>query len=128
MNTISGTHNNLTSSLIDHNRQSATTLNGEKSNIKAAQLEPFSGEKARLVNDWLAAVKHYLMLRGVEETKWVAYAVTILTSTALSWWNSVELSNPEKSILDYSWSEFVNLVRERFVPVDSFILVAFKTY
>jgi len=62
-----------------------------------------------VVNDWLAAVKRYLILSGAKETKWVAYAVTMLTSTALSWWNS--LCNPEKSILDYSWSEFVNLVR-----------------
>jgi len=61
MNTISGTHNNSTSSLIDHNHQSTTTLNIEKSSIKAAQPEPFSGEKARLVNDWFAAVKRYLM-------------------------------------------------------------------
>jgi len=91
----------------------------DSSGRKAAQPELFSGEKARLVNDWLAAVKRYLMLSGVEETKWIAYAVTMLTSTALSWWNSVELSNSEKSILDYGWSEFVDLVRERFVPVSS---------
>jgi len=36
MHTTSGIHNNSTSSLIDHNCQSATTLNIEKSNIKAA--------------------------------------------------------------------------------------------
>lgn len=117
MNTSSATNNSSTSFLINHVRSG--TLNVEKPNIKAAQPEPFSGEKARLVNDWLAAVKRYLMLSGAEETKWVAYAVTMLTSTALSWWNSVELSNSEKSILDYRWSEFVDLVRERFVPVDS---------
>src|SRR4051812_20021377 len=43
----------------------------------------------------------------------------MFTSTALNWWNSVEFSNPEKSILDYSWREFVDLIRERFIPVDS---------
>ena len=118
VNTSSQINNNSTSSPVVNNQPTAT-LNVEKPNIKAAQPEPFSGEKVRLVNDWLAAVKRYLMLSGAEETKWVAYAVTMLTSTALSWWNSVELSNPEKSILDYSWGEFVNLVRERFVPIDS---------
>ena len=99
--------------------QPTAMVNPENPRIKATQPEPFSGEKARLVNDWLAAVKRYLMLSGVERTKWVAYAVTMLTSTALSWWNSVELSNSEKSILDYNWSEFIDLIRERFVPVDS---------
>ena len=84
MNTSSATNNNSTSS-VDYNRQPTVTHNVEKSNIKAAQPEPFSGEKVRLVNDWLAAVKRYLMLSGAEETKWVAYAVTMLTSTALSW-------------------------------------------
>jgi hypothetical protein len=112
-------NNNTTSSPVFHNHQPTATLNVEKSNIKATQPESFSGEKTRLVNDWLAAVKRYLMLSGAEETKWVAYAVTMFTSTALNWWNSVEFSNPEKSILDYSWREFVELVRERFVPVDS---------
>lgn len=119
VNTGSQINYNPTSSPVVNNHQPIATLNVEKPNIKAAQPEPFSGEKNRLVNDWLAAVKRYLMLSGAEETKWVAYAVTMLTSTALSWWNSVELSNPEKSILDYSWGEFVDLVRERFVPVDS---------
>lgn len=119
VNTGSQINYNPTSSPAVNNHQPIATLNVEKPNIKAAQPEPFSGEKNRLVNDWLAAVKRYLMLSGAEETKWVAYAVTMLTSTALSWWNSVELSNPEKSILDYSWGEFVDLVRERFVPVDS---------
>lgn len=119
MNTSSQINNNPTSSPVVHNHQPTVTLSVDKPNIKAAQPEPFSGEKARLVNDWLAAVKRYLVLSGVEETKWVAYAVTMLTSTALSWWNSVELSNPEKSIREYGWSEFVDLVRERFVPVDS---------
>ena len=119
MTTSSQINNNSTSSPVIHNHQPTATLNVEKSNIKATQPEPFSGEKTRLVNDWLAAVKRYLMLSGAEETKWVAYAVTMLTSTALNWWNSVEFSNPEKSILDYSWREFVDLVRERFVPVDS---------
>ncbi len=110
---------NLLSSSESRNPQPTATLNLEKPNIKLAQPEPFSGEKVRLINDWLAAVRRYLMLSGVEETKWVAYTTTMLTSTALSWWNSVELSNPGKSIRDYSWIEFVNLVRERFVPVDS---------
>jgi hypothetical protein len=119
MTTNSQINNNSTSSPVIHNHQPTATLNVEKSNIKATQPEPFSGEKTRLVNDWLAAVKRYLMLSGAEETKWVAYAVTMFTSTALNWWNSVEFSNPEKSILDYSWGEFVDLVRERFVPVDS---------
>lgn len=119
VNTSSQINNNSTSSPVVHNHQPTSNLNVEKPNIKAAQPEPFSGEKTRLVNDWLAAVKRYMMLSGADETKWVAYAVTMLTSTALSWWNSVELSNPEKSILNYSWSEFVDLVRERFVPVDS---------
>ena len=90
-----------------------------KHNVKASSPESFSGEKVRMVNDWLAAVKRYLSLSGVEETKWVAYAVTMLTSTALNWWNSVESSTPDKSIMEYQWSEFVHLVRERFVPVDS---------
>ncbi len=110
---------NLLSSSESHHLQPTATLNLEKPNIKLAQPEPFTGEKVRLINDWLAAVRRYLMLSGAEETKWVAYATTMLTSTALSWWNSVELSNPGKSIRDYSWIEFVNLVRERFVPVDS---------
>jgi hypothetical protein len=60
-----------------------------------------------------------LRLCGAEEKKWVAYAVTMLTSTALSWWNSIEASNPDKSTLDYRWDEFIELVRERFVPADS---------
>ena len=71
------------------------------------------------MGDWLAAVRRYLSLSGVEEKKWVAYAVTMLTSTALSWWNSVEASNPDRSMLDYKWDEFIELVRERFVPADS---------
>jgi hypothetical protein len=119
VHTNSQTNNNSKSPLVVHNSQLTATPNAEKPNIKATQPEPFSGEKSRLVSDWLAAVKRYLVLSGAEETKWVAYAATMLTSTALSWWNSVESSNPEKSILDYGWSEFVDLVRERFVPVDS---------
>ena len=91
----------------------------QRPSIKVSQPESFNGEKIRLVGDWLAAVKRYLSLSGVEETRWVAYAVTMLTSTALSWWNSVELSNPSKSTLDYTWDEFVELMRERFVPADS---------
>ncbi len=119
MNTSSQINNHPTSSPVFLNHQPITTPNVEKPNIKATQPEPFSGEKTRIVNDWLAAVKRYMVLSGVEENKWVAYAVTMFTSTALSWWNSIELSNSEKSILDYSWAEFVDLVRERFVPVDS---------
>jgi len=119
MNTSSQINNHPTSSPVFHNHQPIATSKVEKPNIKATQPEPFSGEKTRIVNDWLAAVKRYMVLSGVEENKWVAYAVTMFTSTALSWWNSIELSNSEKSILDYSWTEFVDLVRERFVPVDS---------
>src|SRR4051812_25670040 len=119
MNTNSQINNNPTSSPVTHNHQPTAILNVEKPNIKATQPEPFTGEKIRLANDWLAAVKRYLMLSRAEETKWVAYAVTMLTYTVLNWWNSVEFSNPEKLILDYSWGEFVDLVRERFVAVDS---------
>jgi len=110
--------NHSSSSNLFHNQPTAF-VNPEKPKIKAAQPELFSGERARLVNDWVAAVRRYLVLSGVEESKWVAYATTMLTSTALSWWNSVESSNPDKSILEYSWNEFVDLVRERFVPVNN---------
>ena len=119
---VYGQHNNNTvATTINLSQQpsTATTLTVQRPNIKASPPESFSGEKARLVGDWLAAVKRYLMLSGVEETKWVAYAVTMLTSTALSWWNSIESFNPNKSTLDYRWEEFIGLVRERFVPVDS---------
>ena len=112
--------NNTVSTPTVLTRQPSTTATSvQRSNIKASPPESFSGEKVRLVGDWLAAVKRYLSLYGVEETKWVAYAVTMLTSIALSWWNSVEVSSPNKSTLDYSWSEFVELMRERFVPADS---------
>ena len=119
MNTSSQINYNPMSSPVVHNHQPTTAPNVDKPNIKATQPESFSGEKTRLVNDWLAAVKRYMIISGADKTKWVAYAVTMLTSTALNWWNSVELSNQEKSILDYNWEEFVDLVRERFVPVDS---------
>lgn len=117
-NANSQVNHNSTSSALFHSQPTSIT-NLEKPKIKAAQPEPFSGERARLVNDWLAAVKRYLVLSAVEDNKWVAYTTTMLTSTALSWWNGVESSNPDKTILDYSWSEFVDLVRERFVPVDN---------
>ena len=48
----------------------------------------------------------------------------MLTSTALS--GSVESSNPDKSILDYSWNEFVDLVREQFVPVNNEVVTVSK--
>jgi hypothetical protein len=119
MNPSCQNNNNSTSSSIIHNHQPSATLNVHKPTIKAAQPESFSGERVRQVNDWLAAVKRYLVLSAVEENKWVAYTTTMLTSTALNWWNSVESSNRDKTILDYSWNEFVDLVRERFVPVDN---------
>ena len=112
-------HDNNTTVSTQQPTTTTTALITSKPNIKASPPEPFSGEKIRLVGDWLAAVRRYLSLSGVEETKWVAYAVTMLTSIALSWWNSVESSNPDKSTLDYNWIEFTVLVRERFVPADS---------
>jgi Ty3 transposon capsid-like protein len=118
--TITGnSNNNNTMSAVSTPQPTTTTPIVQRPHIKASQPESFSGEKVRLVGDWLAAVKRYLMLSGVEENKWVAYAVTMLTSTALSWWNSIETSNPDRSTLDYNWNEFAELVRERFVPADS---------
>lgn len=120
MNTNDRVNSPLSTAPVVHTQPSpTTTLTVEKPNIKITQPESFSGEKVRMVSDWLAAVKRYLILSGVEESKWVAYAVTMLTSTALSWWNSIESSNPDKSTLEYSWNEFVEMVRERFVPVDN---------
>ena len=104
-------HDNNTTVSTQQPTTTTTALITSKPNIKASPPEPFSGEKIRLVGDWLAAVRRYLSLSGVEETKWVAYAVTMLTSIALSWWNSVESSNPDRSTLDYSWIEFTVLVK-----------------
>jgi cell division septum initiation protein DivIVA len=124
--TMNNSNTVSTSTVPIQQPSTATTSIVQQPNIKASQPESFSGERVRFVGDWLAAVRRYLSLSGVEEKKWVAYAVTMLTSTALSWWNSIESSNPDKSTLEYSWDEFIELVRERFVPADSEALAMSK--
>jgi Ty3 transposon capsid-like protein len=101
------------------NNTQSTTITKLSSHTKTKRPENFSGEKPNTINDWLIAVKRYMVLEDVCEEKQVAHAATMLTSNALSWWNAIEQANPHKSILDYSWSEFELLAKRRWLPINS---------
>lgn len=114
-NNVSAVNDDLASPAVSPVHRAAAEH--DKPHLKLSPPDKFDGNsKTQLVTSWLYSVERYLRLMKVDTEDKIDVAVTLLTGTALEWWQAAE-RNAGGSLRDIDWSDFEQRCVKRFQPI-----------